>query len=210
MIGKRPLRFLLCALSIGALACNAAPRVLRVVSDAQRQNQTVALQEAVGRDDTNSAYLALQSGADPDGAGPNRTRSEGAPPLCRAAIGGQERMTAVLLQGGADPNIVCGDLTGDGKLDTVLSAAAGTGDDTMVRRLIERGANVNDDPERSGESLALQKAAWRGRGTIVRELLAHGAYPRTHDARGQLLSSALRQAGWVETANDIERAGQQK
>lgn len=92
---------------------------------------------------------------------------------------------AALLRKGAPPNAV--GLTGT----TAVYAAALHADPTVVRLLLEAGADPNVESTDDGEGTPLCAAACWGYDEVVRELLAHGADPGQREDGGRGYSPLL-------------------
>jgi ankyrin repeat protein len=118
-------------------------------------------------------------------------------PLQDAVTSGDQRMLELLLECGADPNLL--DFWGE----SALYNAADTGQVEMARALLAAGANPN---VQSRDDMWLHTplicATMRGNVEMVRLLLAAGADPRTVDAQGR---SALDHAGEHEPLRTLLR-----
>ncbi|HEX4036218.1 MAG TPA: hypothetical protein VHX66_17385 [Solirubrobacteraceae bacterium] len=119
---------------------------------------------------------------------------------------GEHDVAAVLIEHGADENVVSDE---DRALGLFMSSGAGGGlpagvplalademtmlaiegghDEAMVR-LLDAGARVDGDPE--SEEIPLGHSCWRGRVAMTRELLARGAVLEFRDA-GSAMGAAL-------------------
>jgi ankyrin repeat protein len=89
--------------------------------------------------------------------------------------------------------------------DTPLLLAAGSGRRTVVKLLIERGAEVNAK-NHDGQT-PLEGAAGSGNPRVVKLLLEHGANIKTRDAKGQTPLHAAGQAGSLENLKLLLAAG---
>lgn len=138
--------------------------------NAKGQDGWTALMSAASTGHSRTALLLLQQGAGVDAGW------KGVSPLMEAVYsdnsktpGGFCATAQVLLDAGADVNGVC-----DG--ETPLYAAAQRGDITLIRLLLDRGADVNALPVHGGlMDTALAEAAQAGDVIMTRLLLSRGA-----------------------------------
>ncbi len=135
----------------------------------------------------------------------------GCTPLLRAAMGNDIEVARLLLDHGANPNIVAMGLTpfliaagvGTGGRGTGLAAqtsSARAADFELTDMLLAHGANINAQitgtltysmrisrsPSANEGMTALHSAAQRGSLELVRYLLDHGANPKLKDAEGRM------------------------
>jgi len=104
-----------------------------------------------------------------EGASPNSYNLSGFAPLHSAARGGSGRIAELLLDNGADINIVA---TNSGQ-DTPLHIATINGNIGIVTLLVARGANL--DLQNAAGNTALHESARFGNSAIVRALVLAGA-----------------------------------
>ena len=165
------------------------------------------------------AALLLQHGADPDAA-----TLKGETPLLAAVQGNHTRVAEVLLEAGAAPSppppgpsplhwaAGCGGVTFvqlllNGGADaserrdgvTPLLCAVEGGHHDIVRRLVERGADVGAADPKTGET-ALVWAAGRGHEELVGCLLRAGADVGHVDQSGKRALDHARGSGWTDVA----------
>ncbi len=115
-----------------------------------------------------------------DGSLLDAVSHDGFTPLQLAAFFGHLEIAELLLEKGANPNVISQNQTFARGVPILQSAVAG-GHTGIVRALLAHGANVNI---RSAEGLsALHAAAFEGNADVVKLLLAHGAdiNARTND-----------------------------
>ncbi|KAK6340259.1 hypothetical protein TWF730_002023 [Orbilia blumenaviensis] len=120
------------------------------------------------------AELLLQMGSDPDAIG---DESYGESPLWWATTKGHLAIVELLLNNGANPNIV----TRSGS--TPLSQAAAGGQTRMAKLLIHSGADIHAR-NTFGETI-LSSIAGTGLTSLVKLLLNQGADPNTQDIYGK-------------------------
>jgi uncharacterized protein len=102
------------------------------------------------------------------GAKPNARNQLGSTPLEEAAFNANTEAIQALLAAGADPNAA----GADGQ--TPLMLVARTANVAAAKLLLEKGANPNAKETQRGQT-ALMWAAANSQGSMMRELLAHGA-----------------------------------
>jgi len=138
----------------------------------KRRNGTTPLYVASGN--AQKARLLLEAGADPNAESPEGT------PLCFAASWGELESVRILLDHGADSNLIeDADATGV----TPLIWAVQKGHTEVARLLLERAADPNLAP--SGGITPLMAAAMRGSIALTQLLLEHDADPAAMDEEGQ-------------------------
>lgn len=142
-------------------------------------------------------------------------------PIMEAAFAGQMETVKLLLDHGADLSAKKNDgetvvTLGGGHKDiadlfrnvSALVAAAGKGDNTAVKDLVDKGTPVNGlDPQ--GQS-ALTEAAWNGKTETVKLLLEKGANPNIKKADGQTplsLATAQKHQDIVALLNSASAKG---
>jgi ankyrin repeat protein len=107
-------------------------------------------------------------------------------------------IVGLLLDAGADPNA-----TSAIRRTPLMLAAMQTGGDEVVRLLLQRGATPTSD--------ALIQAAWHGRATVVRLLIAAGSRDATGEATARALSigcgdcvdEITKTQGWPQLSNAL-------
>jgi ankyrin repeat protein len=125
------------------------------------------LRAAVEHGHVEAARLLLEHGR------PRGPEPPDPPDLLRRAISaGDVRMVRVLLDHGADADAASGDAS---SYSRPLIQAAGDGRRSIVRLLLERGADINREGE--DHTTALTEAIKNGHAAIARVLLDHGADP---------------------------------
>ena len=146
------------------------------------------------------------------GANVNAANDNGVTALWLACTNGSEALVEKLLQAGADPNV---SLSRTG--ETVLMACARTGNVDAVKRLLERGADVNAKDRGPQGQTALMWAVAEKHPEVVRALVEHGAdvraatksrtdiYDRTTGGFTPLLFAA--RGGDLESARILLAAG---
>ncbi len=134
------------------------------------------------------------------GADPNAKDAYGQTPLLLAAERDDEADVRALLKKDADPNAISGHTyIGGTDADTALKRAAAKGSASVVRALLDGGADI-DEKGGSGYT-ALMIAARAGQEDIVRLLLEKGAdiEPRNKDGRSALsIAEGARRAAIVQ------------
>jgi len=149
-----------------------------------------ALVFAALKNDATSVKRLLAAGANPNYAIPDKTKV-----LTIATANRSYAASMALLDGGADPNIA--DATGN----TPLHMAAQTGELDLVKKLLAKGAHLNDrtKPGRAGgfrpaagEQTALLLAAMSNHVDVMRALIEAGADTKIkgQDGAGLLLAAA--------------------
>lgn len=159
--------------------------------------------EAVRHKDVGAARLCLEQGADPNLRSGDEHRMH---PLFTAIWSDvyeetrdtEERMLALLLAYGADPNASD---AGEGS-DSILMLCAGLGREKAVRLLIERGADVNHRGEEG--YTALMECCTAGHVECLKQLLAAGAHINVRSAERN--DTPLARADFDYTAIRNERA----
>src|SRR5689334_19281312 len=99
----------------------------------------------------------------------NLADSGGRTLLMEAVIRRDQELVSILLANGADPNIR------DNRDWTALHFASQDYDLTSVRKLVEHGSNINAQDDFGNTPLWRATFNSRGRGDVIRFLLAHGA-----------------------------------
>ncbi|KAL9611237.1 MAG: hypothetical protein Q9167_004120 [Letrouitia subvulpina] len=118
-------------------------------------------------DDDVLGDLFLQYGADPNGLGPDGMGGYFGTPLNAAAARGNIERVKTLIEKGADPN-----LRANQKEWTSLQLACLFQHDDVFKLLLEHGCDVNAHGK---YGTPLQAAAYRGKKSMVRDLLHRGA-----------------------------------
>ena len=115
-------------------------------------------------------------------AAPDQWSPDGFSPLHLAVFARRPEAVRVLLERGADPNVLA--RHAQIRVRPLHTAAAFGGDAKIARILLEHGADPNAGTEERGFT-ALHSAAQGGNAELVRLLLAHGAdrQVRTDDGR---------------------------
>ena len=111
------------------------------------------------------------------GYSPDTTNAQGVPVICVATRNGHKKIVELLLQRGADVNVLSQD-----RGNSPLMEAAVRGDDLSVRRFLEAGANPNLI-SKSGQT-ALMLAIGEGHKEIVKVLLEYKADINIKDSLG--------------------------
>ena len=111
------------------------------------------------------------------GYSPDTANSQGVPIICVATRNGHKKIVELLLERGADVNVLSQD-----RGNSPLMEAAVRGDDVSVRRFLESGANPNLI-SKSGQT-ALMLAIGEGHTDIVKVLLEYKADPDIKDSLG--------------------------
>ncbi|KAJ7321268.1 ankyrin repeat-containing domain protein [Mycena albidolilacea] len=162
------------------------------------ENEGNTLQEAVAHGHEEIVRLLLVHGADNNSRGPNSTVPQGHEDLESAEHG---RMAQVSVN--AESRIRYG---------TALYHASRTGNEAIVKLLIEHGADINADGGEHGS--ALQAALWNGQEGVARLLIEHGAKFKAEGGEyGTALQVAVRQGRegiirlLIEYGTDINAEG---
>jgi ankyrin repeat protein len=164
-----------------------------------RDENNQELYHAIAADDLAKVSKLLADGSDPNSrrvcylfSYPDEiierfeTRLEDAPPLVYAIQAGTPEVVRVLLEYGADPNLV-----GENNTPSLM-AAIGHADYQLVPLLLEYGADVNyRDPETGETPLIL--AARLNQLENIQTILEHGADPDARDSQEQTAFDYARQ-----------------
>lgn len=159
--------------------------------------------EALRHKDVEAARLCLEQGADPNLRSDVESRMH---PLFEAIWSdvyeetrdAEERMLALLLEYGADPNVA---EKGEDS-DSILMLCAGLGRSEAVRLLIEHGADVNHRGEEG--YTALMECCTAGHVECLKLLLAAGAHVNVRSAEWN--DTPLARADFDYTATRNERS----
>lgn len=127
-------------------------------------------------------------------------RKGGKPALALALDNRNYNIMRLLLENGAYP-----DMTILGVEETPLMAAAGSGDETALRLLLEYGADPNVTDKRG--QTALMKAAQARKTIAARILLENGADPFATDYSGRSAMEYAREARSRQVMQLLEEAG---
>jgi ankyrin repeat protein len=111
------------------------------------------------------------------GYSPDTANAQGVPIVCVATRNGHKKIVELLLERGADVNVLSQD-----RGNSPLMEAAVRGDDLSVRRFLEAGANPNL-VSKSGQT-ALMLAIGEGHKEIVRVLIEYRADLAIKDSLG--------------------------
>jgi ankyrin repeat protein len=95
--------------------------------------------------------------------------------LQAACRGSSLDVVTILLAAGADPNISSGNITGNMFETSALHVASSRGDESIVKMLLEAGANVNAEATDFNGIRPLHLAASKGHSKVAKILLDHGA-----------------------------------
>lgn len=139
---------------------------------------TLALIEAIDRDDAAAVAQACDTGAEPNTIG-----AEGLTPLLWACLNGRAVAAAALLHRGADPNL-CG-----ARGPAPLVVAVVNGDVPLCRAVLAAGADPDIAAPRDDPVLFI--AARRRDWPVFDALVDHGADLNIRDALGQTPAIAL-------------------
>jgi hypothetical protein len=134
------------------------------------------------------------------GANVNQTNDVGFPALSIAAGRGDENMTKLLLDAGADVNARSATLN-----DTALARAAQNGNGPTVRVLLAAGAHL-DDRDGAGWT-PLFNAALKGDPEIVEALISAGADLNARSSTGWTALKEAQMRGQQDIADLLKRAG---
>jgi ankyrin repeat protein len=145
--------------------------LLAISVRAQTTDTSPALVQAIQRGNTAEVSRLLDSGVRP-----TATAEADGPPILLASLFGDAAMVDALLKRGTDPNQT------DSAGATALMLAVP--DIEKVRRLLERGANVDARSTNLGRTPFLIAAAYPGSVDVMTLLLAHGADLRAKDGAG--------------------------
>jgi hypothetical protein len=135
-----------------------------------------------------------------NGADVNQTNDVGFPVLSIAAGRGDEKMTKLLLDAGANVNARSATLD-----DTALARAAQNGNGPTIRVLLAAGARV-DDKDGSGWT-PLFNAALKGDLEIVEALLSAGADVNARSSNGWTALKEAQMRGYENVAQRLKAAG---
>jgi uncharacterized protein len=135
-----------------------------------------------------------------NGANVNQTDDVGFPALSIVAGGGDEKMTKLLLDAGANVNSRSATLK-----DTALARAAQDGNGATVRILLAAGAHV-DDRDGAGWT-PLFNAALKGDLEIVEALLSAGADVNARSSNGWTALKESQMRGYEKVAQRLKSAG---
>ena len=140
-------------------------------------------------------------GQDPEGV--RRIGADGASPLHFAAFVGQEQCVGILLQAGADVNLLS---TNENRNTPLHAALAGRGSMAIVEALIEAGADVNAVGALG--TTPLHVAAARGSAEMIELLARHGARAVPMQDGKRPIAFA-RERGRAEAVAALDRLGLQ-
>jgi cytochrome c len=177
----------------GFLTAAAAACALLVGPSIAHGDQLI---EAAERGDVELVRQLVDGGADLNMQG------ESGAALHRALARRHVEVVALLVARGADVNAA------NPMLGTPLHVAAGTGNETMVLQLVERGAGLNVARESDGYT-PLHVAAQAGRAKVVRLLLDRGADVNllTHGRTGASALHLAEVRGRTEVAQMLRKGG---
>lgn len=149
---------------------------LGAAPDARDFEYNTALQMAASNNDLKSAEILLHYGADPNAP----ALGHGYPALSWAAKGGCDDVVKILLDYGADINVIPR-TKGDGitRFSSPLTDACKAGNVSTIQLLLSKGADANVGRGTS-RSTPLTIASALGDIHVVRLLIAHGATPVGH------------------------------
>lgn len=168
--------------------------LLAVVSAGQTPDARLSLLQAIQRGDTAAVARSLASGASAAAVD-----ADGVPALMLAVLFGDAAMVDLLLTRGADPNQA--DATGATPLMWAVPNLE------KVRRLIDRGANVNARSSALGRTPLLIAAGSPGSIEVLTLLLAKGADLRVTDAGGLNALAVAMQSADVEVVRFLVERG---
>jgi ankyrin repeat protein len=160
-----------------------------------KEKKESPLLEAVEAGDLKKAQKLIANGANT-----NQTNSHGFTALFIAAGRGDEKMTQLLLNSGADVN-GCAPQTNE----TPLHRAAQWGSAPIVRLLVAAGARV-EDTDGSGWT-PLFMATLSGKLDVIEELLAAGANVNARSASGWTPLKEAQMRGYKNVADRLKLAG---
>jgi hypothetical protein len=166
--------------------------VARISGDKEKESPLV---QAVQAGDLKKVQKLIANGANV-----NQTNHVGFPVLSIAAGRGDENMTKLLLDAGANVNARSATLQ-----DTALARAAQNGNGPTVRVLLAAGARV-EDKDGSGWT-PLFNAALKGDLEIVEALLSAGADVNVRSSTGWTALKEVQMRGHPAIADRLKRAG---
>ncbi|KTG42927.1 hypothetical protein cypCar_00000503 [Cyprinus carpio] len=143
--------------------------------DCRNEDDDSALVAAIKNDQYDLALLLLRYNATVDQKGSLQRTA-----LHEASVLGLDNFVYLLLQSGADPNIV------DVCEHTPLGLAAQAGHFNVVEILLQKGASVWSKPQSPGSASVLFDAAASGNPDIISLLLEYGADPNVPTHTGHL------------------------
>jgi hypothetical protein len=176
----------------GAIIDGAFWTLHRVSGDKKKERPLI---QAVQAGDLKKAKKLIANGTDV-----NQTDDVGFPALSIAAGRGDENVTKLLLDAGANVNARSATLN-----DTALARAAQNGNGPAVRMLLAAGARV-DDKDGSGWT-PLFNAALKGDAEIVEALLAAGADVNARSSNGWTALKEAQMRGHENVAQRLKSAG---
>ena len=202
---------LLALLSVGLLAPRAsAPMVnlMQPVNDGIVSGVFWVIDQVSGKRDNQPPLIRAVEAGDlkkaqkliSKGANVNQTDDVGFPALSIVAARGDEKMTRLLLDAGADVNARSATLN-----NTALARAAQNGNRETVRILLAAGAHV-DDRDGAGWT-PLFKAALKGDLEIVEALLSAGADVNARSSSGWTALKEAQMRGHENLAQRLKSAG---
>jgi hypothetical protein len=160
-----------------------------------KQEKEPPLIQAVQAGDLKRAEKLIRNGADV-----NQTNAVGFPALSIAAGRGDEKMTKLLLDAGANVNARSATLN-----DTALARGAQNGNGPTIRVLLAAGARV-DDRDGSGWT-PLFNAALNGDPEIVEALLSAGADVNARSSNGWTSLKEAQMRGYENVVQRLKVAG---
>ncbi|MBN2584959.1 MAG: ankyrin repeat domain-containing protein [Planctomycetes bacterium] len=196
--GRTRICALLVIVALCAAGCN---RAKSPVAGSKRTSSgspipSGSLQEAVFNDDTVLLRQRIDAGADLNGLA-----AVGEAPLHYAAQIGRLEAARILLDAGADVNVLTKAVESEKQWVaggvTPLHYAAGNGRDDVAELLIARGARINAQEGELGSTPLHWAAAQRHLGAM-RLLLGHGADPNARDAGARAPLHEAAAAGDIE------------
>ena len=166
-------------------------RVQAILADGVSPNITgemglTPLIVAIMKDHSRMVDILLEAGADP-----NVAMRMGMTPLHHAIVKDLKQIVFLLLDAGADPN------TRDG-FDAPAILYAVSGDGTILRRLIEAGADVNGTDGKGNTALHAIAMVDAARESNITILLEAGADPSLRDENGKTALELAREEGREE------------